>query len=189
MTFTIHLKKMIIPYFFHRLLFKKTIFCLTLLFCWFGMMSAQISGTVVDASGLGLIGANIVEKGTNNGTIADADGNFTIDVKAGTILQISFTGYDTQELAATDGMNVVLIEGVGLDEIVVTGVFDARSAMESSVAITTLNADEMARLTPVSTADLFANTPGVFVNSAAGETRNQVYARGVSAGSNYSSNI
>ena len=153
----------------------------------FTLVAQSISGTVANEDGEPLIGASIQGKGTDKGTVTDYEGNFTIDgVTAGTILVISYTGYQPQEQAAKDGMNVVLLEGVGLDEIVVTGVFDARSAMESSVAITTLNADEMARLTPVSTADLFANTPGVFVNSAAGETRNQVYARGVSAGSNYS---
>lgn len=161
--------------------------CSIVLFMLFSISSmAQVTGYVVDANGVGLIGANIIEAGTTNGTTADAEGRFELNVKEGTSLEISFTGYETQTIAASNNMRVTLLEGVGLDEVVVTGVFDARSRMESSIAISTLDEKTMGRLAPVSTADLFANTPGVFVNSSAGETRNQVYARGVSAGSNYS---
>jgi len=157
-----------------------------LFFLFSSWCSAQITGTIVDEAGEGLIGANVLEKGTSNGTTTDVYGNFTLNVAAGTMLEVSYTGYENQEIAAADKMKVILLEGVGLDEIVVTGVFDARSAMESSIAISTLDSKEMERLAPSSTADLFSNTPGVFVNASLGETRNAVHTRGISAGSNYS---
>ncbi|MDR2041421.1 MAG: carboxypeptidase-like regulatory domain-containing protein [Tannerella sp.] len=60
-----------------------------------------ISGTVVDAAGEPVIGANVVEKGQPaNGTVTDVDGNFSLTVAANAVLQISFIGYTTQEISA-----------------------------------------------------------------------------------------
>ncbi|MFK7984017.1 MAG: carboxypeptidase-like regulatory domain-containing protein [Saprospiraceae bacterium] len=148
---------------------------------------AQISGVIQGDDGETLIGANVVVKGTSTGTITDFDGKFELpDVSEGTPLVISYTGYTDKEVMAARDMVIVLSLGTDLEQVVVTGVFDARSSMESSVAISTLDAKKMDRLVSVSAADLFTNAPGVFVNSSAGETRNQVYTRGISAGSNYS---
>lgn len=61
--------------------------------------AVTVTGNVVDNTGMSVIGANIVEKGTTNGTITDIDGNFSIRVSPGAILQISYTGYKTQEIA------------------------------------------------------------------------------------------
>ena len=60
--------------------------------------NGKVSGTVIDESGP-VIGASVLVKGTNNGTITDIDGKFTLDgVKKGAIIQISFIGYVTQEI-------------------------------------------------------------------------------------------
>lgn len=57
----------------------------------------QVSGTVVDAQGLPVIGANIIEEGTTNGTITDLDGNFTLQVEQDdATLRISYIGYIEQ---------------------------------------------------------------------------------------------
>ena len=54
----------------------------------------NVSGTVIDATGLPVIGASVVEKGSsNNGTITDLDGNFTLSVASGAVLEISFIGF------------------------------------------------------------------------------------------------
>lgn len=53
----------------------------------------KVTGKVVDAKGEPVIGATIMEKGTNNGTITDFDGNFTLDISAGAVLQFSYIGY------------------------------------------------------------------------------------------------
>jgi hypothetical protein len=65
-----------------------------------------VSGTVTDAAGEPVIGANILEKGTTNGIMTDADGNFSLNVANNAILQVSFIGYITQEIS-------VLSEGGG----------------------------------------------------------------------------
>ena len=65
-------------------------------FCWStGLVESvlqqkAISGKVVDSKGESIIGANIMEKGTTNGTITDFDGNFSLNVAANAVLQISY---------------------------------------------------------------------------------------------------
>ena len=91
-----------------------------------GMMMAQrtVTGLVVDETGEGVIGANILAKGTTTATITDFDGTFSLEVPNGiNELVISFTGYETQEIDITNQSNisVELQEGELLDEIVVTG--------------------------------------------------------------------
>lgn len=113
----------------------------TLLFCGTPVMTAlaaepgqpevmalqqqqEASGIVTDANGSPIIGASVVAKGTNNGTITDANGHFTLKVSPNTTLQISFVGYQTEEVRVTDGklIRVVLQEDTELlDELVVVG--------------------------------------------------------------------
>ena len=85
--------------------------------------NGKVSGTVIDESGP-VIGASVLVKGTNNGTITDIDGKFTLDgVKKGAIIQISFIGYVTQEIkyAGESSLTVTLVEDTQrLDEVVVT---------------------------------------------------------------------
>jgi iron complex outermembrane recepter protein len=70
-----------------------------------------------------------------------------------------------------------------LEEVVVTGVFVGTAKSEAAIAVSTLSADDISKLVPVSAADLLKNVPGVFVNSSLGEIRNVVFSRGVSANS------
>lgn len=91
--------------------------------------SGEISGTVVDATGESIIGATVMEKGTSNGTVTDFDGNFKIKVEAGKTLVFSYIGFQTQELAAQDGMKVVMQDdALALNEVVVTGYTTQRKA-------------------------------------------------------------
>lgn len=144
-------------------------------------VTGQVSGTVVDEEGVSLIGANILEKGTSNGTITDVDGKFKINVSEGALIVITYAGFQDQEVSATDGMLVTLTAGALMDEVVVTGVFDARSSMESSIAITTIGRQDIERMAATSASDLLKNIPGVFVNQARGEIWNTVYSRGLAA--------
>ena len=69
-------------------------------------------------------GASVIVKGTTNGVVSDMDGNFTLEVKHGDILQISFIGYVTQEIEYTgqSTIQVTLVEDTQtLDEVVVVG--------------------------------------------------------------------
>jgi iron complex outermembrane recepter protein len=148
--------------------------------------NATISGQVKTSTGDPLVGAAVLVKGTKNGTITDANGAFTLkDVAKGSTLLVSYVGYISQEINA-DGnlLNIALKEGDALGEVVVTGVFDKRSALNSSIAITSLSAVQIDKLVPVSAADLLKNVPGIYVNSSLGEIRNVVNSRGVTTGKN-----
>ena len=84
----------------------------------------KITGTIVDQNGTPIIGANVLEKGTTNGTITDFDGKFNLEVKPGAILHISYIGYKVQEITigAARNYQVTLQEDTEtLDEVVVVG--------------------------------------------------------------------
>ena len=97
----------------------------------------EASGTVVDQTGETIIGATIMEKGTNNGTITDFDGNFKISVNSGAKLVISYIGYLSQELPAAKDMKVIIKEDAqSLQEVVVTGYQVQRKAdLTGAVAV------------------------------------------------------
>ena len=96
----------------------------------------EITGTVTDAMGP-VIGATVMEKGTTNGTVTDFDGNFKIKVEAGKTLVFSYIGYNSQELPAKNGMQVVMTEyAKELAEVVVTGYQVQRKAdLTGAVAV------------------------------------------------------
>lgn len=84
----------------------------------------QISGTVIDVQGEPIIGANVIEKGTTNGVITDIDGRFTLQLKENAIIQISYIGYISQEIAVKNQrtITVTLLEDFqALEEVVVIG--------------------------------------------------------------------
>lgn len=84
--------------------------------------TSSVRGVIVDENGIPVIGAAVQEKGTTNGTVTDFDGNFTLNVSEGVTLVVSYVGYRTQEIKATDNMKVVLKEDAELlDEVVVVG--------------------------------------------------------------------
>lgn len=84
----------------------------------------QITGTIVDSNGDPVAGANVIVKGTTNGTITDMDGNFAMDADAKSVLNISYIGYLTKEMPVGNQktIRVVLVEDTkALDEVVVIG--------------------------------------------------------------------
>jgi TonB-linked SusC/RagA family outer membrane protein len=84
----------------------------------------SISGIIMDETGESVIGASIIEKGTTNGVISDINGRFTIQVGNGAVLQISYIGYATTEVAVGNNttFNIKLQESLqALDEVVVVG--------------------------------------------------------------------
>ena len=71
----------------------------------------QVQGNVSDKSnGEPLIGVSVLEKGTQNGTVTDFDGNFSLSVSANATIVISYVGYKTQEATASQMMNIKLEE-------------------------------------------------------------------------------
>ncbi|HIX22355.1 MAG TPA: carboxypeptidase-like regulatory domain-containing protein [Candidatus Parabacteroides faecavium] len=85
----------------------------------------KITGTVLDATGMPVIGANVMVKGTTNGTITDMDGKFSLDVQKGKTLLITYMGYADQEIKIEDSsknLSITLKEDYqALDEVVAVG--------------------------------------------------------------------
>lgn len=98
----------------------------------------SVKGVVRDGAGRTLIGVNVIEVGTTNGTITDIDGNYVIKVPAQSKLQFSYLGYETKivELGGKTNINVVLVEdNKVLEELVVVGYGTQRKeAVTGSVA-------------------------------------------------------
>ena len=106
---------------------------------------SEISGTVIDETGEGVIGATVMEKGTSNGTVTDFDGNFKLKVDAGKTLVISYIGYLTQELPAQNGMKVAMkSDALMIEEVVVTGYTSQRKA-DLTGAISTVSPTDLAK--------------------------------------------
>lgn len=157
-------------------------FLLSLCFILFsiGLFAQQVSGTIKDNSDAPVVGASVLVKGTSNGTVTDNNGSFTLNnVAKGSTLVVSFVGFKTQEVNADGSLSLTLEEGDALDEVVVTGVFDPRTRMQASVAISTLSSIQLDRIVSSSSVDLLKNIPGVYVNSAKGEVGSSVYTRGL----------
>ncbi|WPV01966.1 TonB-dependent receptor [Mucilaginibacter sp. cycad4] len=147
----------------------------------------KVSGTVKDEKGVTMPGVSVTVKGTTQGVSTDPNGKFSLTVSGTATLIFRFVGYTTKE-EAINGRSVVNVslvsESSSLSEIIVTGVFDKRTAMNASIAISSISAIQIEKQAPLSSADLLKNIPGVYVNSSLGEIRNTVYSRGVSVGSN-----
>ena len=128
------------------------------------------TGVVKDALGETVIGASGVVKGTTNGTITDFDGNFSIPgVKKGDIIQISFVGYQTQEIA-WDGkpLNITLKDDTqALEEVVVVG-FGSQKKADLTGAVSQVKMTEVLGDRPVinATAALQGTMPGLMVSGS-----------------------
>jgi TonB-linked SusC/RagA family outer membrane protein len=102
-----------------------------------------IRGTVLDTEGIAAIGATVAEKGTNNGTVTDLDGRFLITVAPGAMLQVSYIGYTTQEVAAIDGVQIILKESATtLDEVVVVA-YGQQKKVSVTGAISSIQTKEL----------------------------------------------
>ena len=105
----------------------------------------KIEGTVKDASGMPVIGATVMVKGTTTGTITDYDGNFSIDAQDGAILEFSYIGYKSQQAKALSGKNlsITLKEDTEvLDEVVVVG-YGTQTKKTLTGAVSMMNMDDV----------------------------------------------
>ena len=144
-----------------------------------------VTGTVIDAAGIPVIGANVLVKGTTNGTITDIDGNFTLEVSSGDVLEISYIGYVTQELPVGNKsqFNVTLAEDTqALDEVVVVGYGTMRKS-DVTGSIATAKGEELTKQQSFSALEnLRGKVSGVniFSNSSQpGAYSNRVVIRGM----------
>lgn len=113
-----------------------------------------ITGTVTDKDGMGLIGVNILQKGTANGTVTDIDGNYSVQLKEGNdILVYSYTGYEATEekVGSRSQVDVVMNLGTTLDEIVVVG-YGRQKKSDLTGSVATVSAEDITKV-PVSRVD------------------------------------
>ncbi|MFQ5650268.1 MAG: TonB-dependent receptor [bacterium] len=154
----------------------------------FSQATGKIAGSIKDNESMALAGANISIEGTLMGAASDLEGNYTISaVPPGTYTLVArFIGYKTvkKEVTvaadATATVDFVLEEDVlGLSEVVVTGVVNPASKIESSVSISTLNIREIEKSAPRTTAEIFRTIPGVRSEASGGDGNTNITLRGV----------
>lgn len=131
------------------------LFCASLTFAPFALQTANaeiqaqqqtIKGTVVDATGEPVIGASVLVVGAkSSGTVTDVNGNFSLRIKPGTKLQISFVGYQTQTVAAKDGMNVKLVEDNNMLQEVQVVAYGAQKKVTMTGAIASVKSEDLVR--------------------------------------------
>ena len=135
------------------------------------LQTITATGLVVDAAGEPVIGASVVEKGTTNGIVTDIDGKFTLSVKQGAVLRISFVGYQTQDIKADKNMKVVLMEDAEmLSEVVVVG-YGAQKKTNLTGAVATVDVGKALDSRPISDVGrgLQGTTPGLTITIPTGE--------------------
>ena len=111
---------------------------------------AQVSvrGTVTSSDGEPIIGANVIELGSNNGTATDLDGNYQLKVGPNAILEFTYTGYVSQKftVGVQTMINVTLEEGVSLSEMVVTALGISREKKSLTYAAQTIQGGQLTQV-------------------------------------------
>ncbi|MCP9610550.1 SusC/RagA family TonB-linked outer membrane protein [Coprobacter tertius] len=106
-----------------------------------------VKGTIIDEKGEPVIGANVSQKGTGNGTISDYEGKFSIRVPKGSTISVSYIGYIAQNLKASDeNLSIILKENSQmLGEVVVTAMGIERKSESLTYATQTVGGNELTR--------------------------------------------
>lgn len=176
--------------------FNRLASLLAFLVCLTGFSQSTVTGKITDASGTPLLNVNVILKNTTKGSITDFDGNYSIsNVEDGDYIVIaSSIGYTKVEkalniLGEDRVLNFELAEdAASLDAVIVTGVANPKSKLESSVSITTLTPAVIQQSAPRTTAEIFRTIPGIRAESSGGEGNANIAVRGVpvsSGGSKY----
>jgi len=134
----------------------------------------RVTGVVTsDTDGWPLIGVNVIQKGTTNGTVTDFDGNYELTVPEGAVLDFSYIGYLSQQITVTAGKteyNVVLREdSQALDEVVVIGYGVQKKKLVTGATIQ-VKGDDIQKLSTTSPLSaLQSQTPGVNIIQTSGQ--------------------
>lgn len=132
----------------------------------------RVSGTITDSEGYAIIGANVIELGTTNGTVTDVDGNFVLEVAPDATLQISYIGYLTQEVLTSgrNQFNINLQEDMqALEELVVVG-YGVQKKRLITGATVQVGGDDITRLsTTTALGALQSQAPGVNITQSSGQ--------------------
>lgn len=134
--------------------------------------SRKLTGQIVDNHGEPVIGANVLVKGTTNGTITDIDGNFSLEVPLNGTLIVSYIGYLTKEMpiGKQTNMKIALVEDTqALDEVVVVG-YGAQKKVNLTGAVGTIDSKVLeSRPIMNSTSALQGTIPNLQITSSSGE--------------------
>ena len=141
----------------------------------FAQENRTITGIVRDVTGEPLIGASVIQKGTNNGVITDVDGNFTLTVPADATLSIAYMGYATREINLAKrkkqgDLKITLSEDTQqLKEVVVTAMGIKKDTKRVGYAISTISADELVKAgAPNFASAMYGKAPGVRITQTQG---------------------
>ena len=135
------------------------------------MQNQTIKVTVVDSHNNPIIGANVIEKGTTNGGITDLDGRITLNVKHNATIQVSFVGYQTQEVKAVPNLKVILKDDTELlDEVVVVG-YGSQKKVNLTGAVASVDVNKTIDSRPITDIGraLQGAVPGLTVTTNSGE--------------------
>lgn len=167
-------------------------------FSAFAQQTVEISGKIVDTSGNPLVGAAVMAENTTYGSITNIDGDYRFNISGLTsfTLKASYLGYSTQKLEVTLDDETALVfnftladDVLGFGEVVVTGVVNKKSKLESSISISTIDINAATlNGAPRTTSEIFRTIPGVRSEASAGEGNTNITVRGVpisSGGSKY----
>ena len=166
----------------------KALFSAVLLIFACVNLSAQervtASGTVIDENKIPMIGVSVIEKGTHNGTMTDIDGNWSMEVTEGAVLEFSYIGYTSVELPAAAGMNLQMeVDTRILEEVVVVG-YGVQKKSSLTGSVSQVKAEDMEARTITSAGQaLQGKTSGVQVLSGSAKpgASPSIRIRGVSS--------
>ena len=170
--------------------FMKTTACIVLSACTLSAMAyseesmTQVSeitqqnrtvkGNVTDANGTPIIEANVMEKGTTNGTITDIDGNFSLNVSPNATLVISYIGYKSQEVSAAElqgGKQKITLKEDSeiMDEVIVVGYGTQKKATLTG-SVSQVGGEDLKKVAAANlTNTLAGKTAGIIANTRSGE--------------------
>lgn len=132
----------------------------------------KVSGTITDENGEAVIGANVVEKGTTNGTVTDIDGHFSLDISEKAILQVSYIGYVNKDIPVNNRSDIpvsLLADTQNLDEVVVVG-YGTQKKVNLTGAVSNIKSDLLENRTTSDLVNMLTgNVSGVTVVQNAGQ--------------------
>ena len=130
----------------------------------------KADGTVVDQTGEAVIGASVVEAGTSNGVATDFDGRFSLTVKKGAVLRVSFIGYKTKDVKAGQGMRILLEDDSNLLEEVVAIGYGAVKRKDVTTAVSSVSTKDLEGRPIVSAAQgMQGKAAGLQISQASGQ--------------------
>lgn len=147
---------------------------LYLVFTFLSMLiyaQTSLKGVVLDETGEGLPGATVLVKGTQNGSVTDMEGKFSINTKEGALLVVSFMGFESQEVLAEADLTIKMKPGTNiLAEIVITSnVIDVVKERETPVAVSSISPKEIAeKVGNLEFPEIMNRTPGVYATKEGG---------------------